>query len=503
VTDTIVLDQYLDRDPGELYSKLNSIYRVCYPADYRLIVEYNRDRFANQDHPGQCLSNFVKFVANIDISSNFIVIRTSYQHIHRDLTALATIHKTTMPVIESSDCVFKVIPTKQGDTFCVLPWIHLYFNPQGQITPCCIADNNYPLGNYLTEKVDFNSASLVELRKNMLDGVPVPHCTSCYKREQANLPSLRQLLNKKFDKFIPASPTPTAEFKLRHLDIRLNNVCNLKCRMCSGQFSNRIAHEDKMIWGTTQYLTTSNQPDDKLLPLVQEQIENVESIYFAGGEPLINNSHYKILQFLIDKNKLSVEIKYNTNFSILRYQSHNIIDYWKKFSNVNVGASLDLIGPAANYVRNGVEYSVLENNYRLLTKHCPTVNFEINSVLSLYNAFNLCDLQQHWIKTMGLSPTKFKVETLFDPDYLTLQVLPAEFKEKIHERISQHIEFLQSYSADDLIKVWTRQLEFMQAADTGYLLKNFFEMNDARDAYRKQRFEDYLPEYKTLRNFIV
>ena len=161
------------------------------------------------------------------------------------------------------------------------------------------------------------------------------------------------------------------------------------------------------------------------------------------------------------------------------------------------------MGSAADYVRNGVEYSVIEKNYVELKTACPKVLFEIDSVLSLYNVTNLCDLQQHWIQQMGLDPSNMRFNTLVDPEYLSLQVLPDVFKQQAQTRIATHLNFLRSVSADALIKEWQQATNFMLQQDRSDLLVDMFRINDLRDQARNQVFEDYFPEYNTLRNYVV
>jgi MoaA/NifB/PqqE/SkfB family radical SAM enzyme len=503
MSDTIQLDQYTDSK--QLRDHLRSIHRSEFPTDYRLRIAYNQDVINNPDLPGKYLSELIKQLASVDISPFFVVIQTGYHHVLRDLTQLADVYQYGPVTVEHTDINF-CTTHEVTDTFCVDPWIHLYFNPQGQITPCCIADNQYPLGNYTTHPIDFNSKEIVKFRQQLLSGLPAPQCSTCYRKEKVGLPSYRQMLNQQFAHHISDNMSARVEpFKLRHVDVRLSNVCNLRCRMCSGKFSNRIAHEDYQIWGTTEYLQVSNsvQQEQKLFDLIQDQIENIEQFYFAGGEPLINETHYKILQLLIDHKKTNVAIKYNTNFSLLKFKQHDVLDYWKKFENISVGASIDLMGSAADYVRNGVEYSVIEKNYVELKAACPKVLFEIDSVLSLYNVTNLCDLQQHWIQQMGLDPSNMRFNTLVDPEYLSLQVLPGVFKQQAQTRIATHLNFLRSVSADALIKEWQQATNFMLQQDRSDLLVDMFRINDLRDQARNQVFEDYFPEYNTLRNYVV
>ena len=37
-----------------------------------------------------------------------------------------------------------------SETFCVLPWLHLHFHPNGQVHHCCLGHKDNPMG-YLIE----------------------------------------------------------------------------------------------------------------------------------------------------------------------------------------------------------------------------------------------------------------------------------------------------------------------------------------------------------------
>lgn len=501
--DYICLDELAKKGNKTLFEKLKSLKREVFPDEYRLEVDYNFDIINNVNYPGKFLTFFVESLAKIDIPTFFVEIKTSYRNIDRDLTTLDSLYNNGKILHKKSNFDFNSIKNS-NDTFCILPWVHFYFNPQGKILPCCVADEKFDLGTYTNKNVDFNNEKIRELRKNMINNAEVPHCKTCYEKEKNNIKSFRQQSNKTFSKDIDTNNLfETVEnFKLKYLDIRLSNVCNLKCRMCSGKFSNRIAKEDFDIWGSTEYAQNSNFLDHEtyFLDLVKNHVDSLEEIYFAGGEPLINPVHYKILDFLIEKNNINLRISYNTNFSILKYKNNDVLEYWKKFKNIEVGASIDLIGEASNYVRNGVSYKTLEKNYLELKKQCPEIKFSITSVLSMFNAFNLCELQKHWIEKNNLSANNLSFNILVSPSNMSLKCLPLEYKNKVSKKINVHIDFLEKIrDAEDLISKWKNAIEFMFREDHSYMLESFFKANDLRDMHRNQFFEDYFPEYKNLR----
>lgn len=484
----------------EIYEKLKKIYKPNFSNDYKLIVYYNEDIINNINFQGKFLENFISILVEIDFPTFFVTIKSNYENLLRDLKHLNSIYKNGIVNIDESSQPFTILKESKN-TFCVYPWMHFYFDPQGQINACCSADINYPLGDYKNDVIDFNSPNIKKFRQTLINNEMAPQCSSCYKKEDLGLVSNRIAANKRFSNYIPANPEATIEnFKLRFLDIRLSNLCNLKCRMCSGNLSSKIAAEDFKIWGDTRFLYNSNNKicEQKLLELCKDQINNIETIYFAGGEPLLSDFHYLLLNLLIENNRTNVKIEYNTNFTKI----DQVLDYWSNFTNVTVGASIDLCGPAANYVRNGVEYDVIKSNYFKLAETHKHINFTITSVLSLYNVFNLCDLQLEWLSSIGLSQNNLSVKILTNPDNMSITVLPYELKQKAQQRIENHIEYLTKLNANNLIHQWQEAINLMNNVDNSHLLKSFFVDNDIRDKIRNQNFENYFPEFKNLRQYI-
>ena len=179
------------------------------------------------------------------------------------------------------------------------------------------------------------------------------------------------------------------------------------------------------------------------------------------------------------------------------------MDYWKHFKEVKIGASIDLIGEQSNYVRHGMEYDVLEQNYFKI-KDIKGIDFRITSILHFLNVFNLPQLQQHWIENIGLNASKLSFNILIQPEEQQLSVLPYEYKNIARETIEKHIEFLEEYSnTEHLIDSWHKAITVMYSQNDSYLLAKFFKLNDDKDNIRHQKFEIYFPEYGELRNYVI
>lgn len=503
--DYIFLDDFINRPEKDLYNKLKSIHQEVYPNDHKIFIEYNKDIINNLDSFGKYLEILIQNIKLLNISTFFIEIITSHKNISQDLETLCRIYEIEKILSSYSEKNFTVIQDSKNSTFCILPWVHFYFTSDEKILPCCISNKNFDLGTCKDDIPNFNSEKIQKFRKDLLENKEVPQCSICYTKEKNNITSDRIANNFYYKKYINEFLSPTVEpFKMRFLDVKLSNICNMKCRMCSGYYSNKIANEDFKIWGKSEYLNKDKFPknDELYFKLVNEHYDYLDEISFSGGEPLINNTHYQILDYLLENKKTNVRLSYYTNFSILKHKSQNVLEYWKKFKNITVNASIDLIGNASNYVRNGAEYSTLEKNYFRLKKECEHVNFKINSVLSIYNVFNLCDLQNHWIKNIGINCKQMKFHALIGPNFMSLKCLPMEFKISATKKINEHIDFLSNFEdSEDLINTWKDAIIFMMSDDHSHLLADFFSSNDIRDQFRNQRFENYFLEYKNLRNY--
>lgn len=503
----IDLSEYFKQGDKWLYDILIKQKRKDFPDDYRLNLLYTQDYFDNQTAIGKCLLKLQEYLTLSDIPNFFVVIHTNNQNITQELKQA----KDLFAPFEIDISVI-MIPGKFNrnvlttDSLCLYPWIHLYVNPQGQVGTCCEFNENYALGHISKDSlIDIaNGDAIKNIRKQMLANERPNVCSSCWTKEDNNIKSTRQNINLMWSKYADL-PDQTLEdgtfqnFKLRHLDFRASNICNLKCRMCSGKFSSRIAQEEMDIYGDSKFieLKLNDQEINATLEFIEDHINDLETIYFAGGEPLLMSEHYKILDLLIKHNRTDITISYNTNLTVLKYKNLNVVDYWKQFSNITVSASIDLIGRQAEYVRAGSDYASIEENYYAIKDH---VTFNISSIVHIYNIFNLPQLQYHWITKNKLGPKSISFRPLVYPTNQSLQVLPKKYKELAKDVITQHISWLESiFDAQHLVNSWQEVLNYMNADDQSHLLEEFFRLNDDKDRYRKESFESVFPEYAELR----
>jgi hypothetical protein len=221
----------------------------------------------------------------------------------------------------------------------------------------------------------------------------------------------------------------------------------------------------------------------------------VEQIYFAGGEPLMMDEHYRILEELERRGRFDVRLIYNTNFTQVRLKDRMVFDYWKRFKSVAVGASLDAMGPRAEYIRKGTDWAVVESNRRQMLDTCPQVDFYISPTLSIMNALHLPDFHRAWVDQGLLKPQDLNVNILQDPAYLRIDIAPAEYKAKVLDKYQEHLKWLRPLDPLQRATVgFESAIKFMMATDNSKLIPKFWEKTFTLDRIRKESVLDTIPE---------
>ena len=401
----------------------------------------------------------------------------------------------------------------QSKTFCILPWIHMHAFPNGQAYPCCLSDSDYPVGNLHTNTMEevWNSPAYKQLRTNMLADTPSKECTRCYEREATGFVSSRNDLNKNFGHHIglvdaTKSDGTYEDFKLRYYDIRFSNLCNMSCRTCGSWFSSSWYNEEEKLFGKRnhpQFMYAGNDQYD-MWNQMQQHIPYLEQIYFAGGEPLIMEEHYWILKELVQREMFDVKLIYNTNFSRLALKNDNVLELWRLFKNVSVGASLDGMGPRAEYIRKGTKWDDIVRNRELMIEQLPNVDFYVSTTVSIMNALHVSDFHRDWVERGLLKPQDWNINILQGPERMRIDVLPKQYKQQVEAKIREHIEWLRPQ--DPLTRAiggYEGMINFMWQADNSNLLKEFYSYTDKLDSSRNESFDLTFPEYKDLRNGIA
>jgi len=395
-----------------------------------------------------------------------------------------------------------------SETFCILPWMHLHAYPDGRAYPCCFGFDPYPVGDLNKDSMEtvFNGPKMKKLRSNMLAGVKSKECGKCYDQEKSGFFSLRLSSNKHFGHNIPlvhnTLPDGKADFVMKYWDIRFSNLCNMACRSCGTWFSSNWYEDHKKLTGSppphAKIMRVGRNTNDMWEQML-EQFEHTEQFYFAGGEPIIMEEHYRILKELDRRKMYHVRLIYNTNFSRTKFKDIDVFELWNKFDSVSVGASLDAEGKRGELMRKGTVWEETVANRKRMLEVCPQVDFYISATVGLPNALHVADFHRSWVEQGLIKPADFNFNLLQNPIWQRMDLLPKEYKDKVQEKYDTHIEWLKG--KDPLTRAskgFQSALDWMWRRDKSDKLPLFLQNTRRYDEIRNENFVDVFPEWKEL-----
>lgn len=396
-------------------------------------------------------------------------------------------------------------------TFCIYPWIHLNTWPDGKVFQCCLTGWQNHIGNLETESLEeiWNNDYMKNLRRSMINGEKHQSCQKCYEQEKKGINSSRISANKNFAKHIPTALVSTDtngynnDFKLIYWDFRFSNICNFKCRMCGSFLSSKWAEEEQkngggLVHEKVIHIDKHTKEDLKLSNYIDKFIHDVEEVYFAGGEPLLMDDHYYVLQKLIEAGNTKCKIRYNTNLSKIKYKNHDCLDYWKHFDHVAIFASIDDFGPRAEYSRNGTVWKTIENNIKTILKSAPDVELHTSSTINIWNIMYITEIVDYLID-LGIPPYHIAMNNvLTHPIEYHINILSKENKEIVKNKIQHQLETMKLEHKKYFVDKYSSVLNFLEEEPDNIndIRTNFKKRILRLDSIRNESFVETFPEFK-------
>lgn len=306
------------------------------------------------------------------------------------------------------------------ETFCILPFVHLYTQPNGEVKPCCIAggfDDKQFMREKSIEEI-FNSGEYKQLRHDMLSGKRNKACEVCYKKEDIGESSPRQMFNSNTLWTMPeVNEDYSVPSQFQHIDIRFSNLCNFKCRMCNYSFSSnwyddtvklrKLHVHNEHLSHIVNKKAKVMKASSTLVADLKPHLNHLKSVYFAGGEPLIMPEHYELLKFLYDTlevrqdtGKRRLSIHYNTNLSVIKYDEQSLINLWEGFERVFLSISCDGVGKVGEYQRVGFSHERFVENLNTIKKYFTSggthevangMMYNFQYTTTIWNAYHIFD----------------------------------------------------------------------------------------------------------------
>lgn len=380
------------------------------------------------------------------------------------------------------------------DSICVNPWINVEMATDGKLRPCCIyQDDQANLPSIKNSSISTGIADdfFKQIRQQMLKGELIPGCKKCWDEESVGKVSKRQQDNYVYrDSLFEIDWNQCESTQLMALDLKLKNLCNLSCRICSPALSskwydevsnNPEVYKDvnlkivKLDWRTDKF-------DEQVWAEFAKTVHNIKYITFAGGEPLLDKAHILLLKYFVDNGiSKDINLHYNSNGTI--YAEH-LIPIWNKFKSVEISFSIDNVGEKFEYERYGAKWNTVIdclNQYQQLDS--AHYKFNIYSTVSILNILDSHKLYK-FSKSMNL-PIVFNI--LDYPSELSIAILNKDQKKYVNNIFA-------SVNDDDFYKLIQPILTYTSDLNLTKTVDDLMIFLQRTDQVREQDFTKVYPE---------
>lgn len=414
----------------------------------------------------------------------------------------------------------------KSKTFCMHPFTGLATREDGAICACC---RSHPIGFIQNETLEeiWNNNTMKRIRKQVLNNERPSECEPCFKLEDQGVESLRQrhtagVIPEARVKLYPnaldaLNDDYSMPFEIPTMELKLNNLCNLKCRMCHpmdstswndwSEIKDFYKKEGNIMFNIVEEHNLEKKPfldkfqdSPEWWTSLEKLLPHFRRVEFAGGEPLMDPQHYRILDMLAPYGH-QIEIKYATNLTMLGKSNKTVWQYWPKFKSVAVNVSIDGIGLSYEYIRSNASWTELVNNIKQI-QTIPNISRIVGAVtVQVSNVMVLDKLIEYFLDDIGII---FHTHRVSYPNVLSAQVLPRELKKLATQRleaIKQRLpEFKMIKARPALLDYTLGQIQdninFINAVDQGHLWKDCIEFNHKLDHSRNQlSFAAVNPEF--------
>jgi pyruvate-formate lyase-activating enzyme len=375
--------------------------------------------------------------------------------------------------------------------FCPLPFVSIEATPMGKARACCISTEEIPDIDLRTNTLSeaFDSDYMKQMRIDFLSGDWPKNCQRCWDEEAAGRTSKRM---HSIEKLKSAGVLVQSTANLQFLDLKLGNICNLKCRICGSFSSSKWAGEEIAIYSGNQTARDNLangrwiRESPRFWEDLREIMKDVKYIEFTGGEPFLIEEHFDLLSAVVHMGlSKNIEIHYNTNLTMLPDMG---LDLWPHFKEVEIAVSVDDIGKRFEYQRYGSDWNRAMDNLeqlRQLRANSKNIKLQLCLTVNVQN-FYYIDEMCEWIPKQDFDFVYFNL--LHSAEYFCIKNLNARAKFLINSKYHAY----DGPYADEIRNL----LNFMNNGENGDTTKLLLILKQS-DLQRNQKFSDDHPELAT------
>jgi MoaA/NifB/PqqE/SkfB family radical SAM enzyme len=353
-----------------------------------------------------------------------------------------------------------------------------------------------------------------EVRSRMAAGEKLPHCSRCFEDEALGRMSYRLRSNDLWlgdrsgaaalKQMIEQSADGVASLDPSYFDLRLGNICNLKCTICKPLYSSQIERDPAHApWITdapytrlaNRFGTADEWFDAEALPdEIMEMSGNLAMIQLAGGEPTINRTQIAFLKKLCAAGRAPViDLTVVTNLIAVQ---PDVFATLAQFKSLFVIVSVDGYGETYEYVRYPGKWPALVRNIGRLRQLRPDIRIRIDAVLQAINALNVPDLFE-WADSQEI-PIELWFGRGLD-QYNDFRILPHDIRKQFAARFEDY--FVRKGNRDMASVRQNVETIIAEAAATDFSEQqrseraiNFMHFINDLDSSRKLSFRTIAPD---------
>jgi len=229
----------------------------------------------------------------------------------------------------------------------------------------------------------------------------------CYDRERNGGLSFRHTYTvDKFKEFV----NPDADEKIKYLDLRFDNTCNLACRMCDPSSSNLLynsienyRNNDQQLpehWKNFEKYKQKDQTEisAKRKDYVIELLPGIEVLKVTGGEPFISKDFLEVLDHAIENDYAkNIRLLITTNGTKF---VKAVLERLQYFKGVDLNVSVDGSFETYEYIRYPFTWSKWNDRFLEFLEFADTnkmyekeyFRVRTSTVVTAYNWLNCPDL---------------------------------------------------------------------------------------------------------------
>ncbi|TNF25752.1 MAG: radical SAM protein [Deltaproteobacteria bacterium] len=393
---------------------------------------------------------------------------------------------------------------------CTLLYNHQAWDNFGNRVFCCLANyskfdesqsdifsNEFQIGQALE---NFNKR-LVEARNEFNNGRFPTECSFCQRKEEIGQTSFRQDNLKEFEETTNRILSRENVDKIEYMDVKLGNICNLKCRMCNPYASSLLKNEFEQIYPGSLRQSENSEFDwykkNNFFQELSANSKDLKLLHFTGGEPFLNKEMWDYIDALIEMDLAKkIILRFNTNFTIF---SEDLFSKLKHFKEVRLYLSIDATEKEFEHIRFPGKWETIVSNFNelnRLAKDNSNVTVILNPAIQILNVTE--------IKSLALFLSQFEnISHLIDLNFVNS---PKAFSiSSLPQKIKNEIKLLLLSESKDILKLVDNPKELSeQLREVISLLdiennprdiKEFLRINQIFDQNRDQTLNDILPAH--------